>query len=72
MACQEEDAESVDVELGEDAELDAMLIENAGDVIPALARVVGGTTFVPYFQQFLPDLVKKLVSAKCLFRIGSF
>ena len=62
MACQEDDNES-DVELeDQEAEYDSMLIENAGDVIPAVASVVGGKGFVPYFQQFLPDLVKKLVS----------
>ena len=61
MACQEDDNES-DVELeDEEAEYDSMLIENAGDVIPAVATVVGGSNFVPYFQEFLPDLLKKLV-----------
>ncbi len=62
MASQEHDSEC-DVELDEaEAEHDSMLIENAGDMIPAVAKVVGGNNFIPYFREFMPDLVKKLVS----------
>ena len=39
-----------------------MVIEAAGDVLPAVAKVVGGATFVPYFASFLPDMIKRLVS----------
>ncbi len=63
MACQEEDVESGDVELEDaEAEYDSMLIENAGDVIPMVAKVTGGKSFVPYLTEFLPDLIKKIVS----------
>jgi hypothetical protein len=44
------------------AEHDAMLIEAAGDVIPAIAKLVGGQKFSPYFAGFLPDILKRLVS----------
>ena len=44
------------------AEYDAMLIESAGDVLPAAAKVVGGEVFAPYFAGFLPEMLKRLVS----------
>ncbi len=43
------------------AELDAMLIEKTGDVLPSLAQAVGGETFKPYFAGLLPQLVKRTV-----------
>lgn len=44
------------------AEYDAMLIEYAGETIPALAVAAGGETFAPYFAGFLPLLLSKMVS----------
>ncbi|XP_073431463.1 importin-4 isoform X3 [Dendrobates tinctorius] len=57
-ACQDE------AEDGEDqAEMDAMLIEYAGEGIPLVAAVVGGITFAPYFADFLPLLLNKTKSS---------
>ena len=44
------------------AEYDAMLVENAGDIMPAVAKIVGGETFAPYMAGLLPELLKKTVS----------
>lgn len=38
-----------------------MLIESAGDVLPAMAKLLGGQTFMPFFSSFLTDLQKRLV-----------
>ena len=46
----------------QESEYDTMVIENAGDVIPALAKVVGGETFIPIFANFLPEFMKRMVS----------
>ena len=43
------------------AELDAMLIEKTGDILPLLIQAVGGEVFKPYFAGFLPHLVKRTV-----------
>ena len=64
-ACQDENEEAEFAGAEEDddtAEHDAMLIEAAGDVLPAIAKVVGGAKFSPYLAGFLPDLLKRLVS----------
>ena len=62
IACQDTEEES-DPELDDpQAEYDAMLVEGAGDLIPAVAKVVGGEAFAPYLAGLLPDLLKKLVS----------
>lgn len=45
------------------AEYDAMLLEHAGEAIPALAAVAGGDAFAPFFAGFLPLLLCKTVSA---------
>lgn len=45
------------------AEYDAMLLEYAGEAIPALAAAAGGDTFAPFFAGFLPLLLCKTVSA---------
>lgn len=59
MACQDQlDDDAVD----EEAEYDTLLVENAGDVLPTLAKVLGGEMFAPYFVAMLPELLKKLVS----------
>ncbi|XP_005096783.1 importin-4 [Aplysia californica] len=57
VACQdqEEDAEE-DME----AEYDSMLIESAGDVLPVIARLMGGENFLPFFTSFVTDLLKRL------------
>ncbi|KAM8961445.1 importin-4 [Pelodytes ibericus] len=41
------------------AELDAMLVEYAGEGIPLVAAAVGGAMFAPYFAGFLPLLLSK-------------
>ena len=65
-ACQDEaEVEYPGAEVDDEdttAEHDAMLIEAAGDVLPAIAKVVGGPRFSPYFAGFLPDILKRLVS----------
>ena len=40
-----------------------MLLEHAGEAIPALAAVAGGDAFAPFFAGFLPLLLCKTVSA---------
>ncbi len=45
-----------------EAELDSMLIEDGGELLPAVAKVIGGQAFAPYFAGFLPELFKKTVS----------
>ncbi|XP_068094207.1 importin-4 [Hyperolius riggenbachi] len=57
-ACQDPEAE--DEEDKQQAEIDAMLIETAGDGIPLIAAAVGGATFTPYFAGFLPILLSKM------------
>lgn len=49
--------------LAPQAEYDAMLLEYAGEAIPALAAAAGGDTFAPFFAGFLPLLLCKTVSA---------
>lgn len=43
------------------AELDQMLVEKTGDVLPLFAQAIGGENFKLYFQQLLPDMLKKTV-----------
>ncbi|CAJ0964998.1 unnamed protein product [Ranitomeya imitator] len=45
------------------AEMDAMLMEYAGEGIPLIAAAVGGMTFAPYFADFLPLLLNKTKSS---------
>lgn len=40
-----------------------MLLEHAGEAIPALAAAAGGDAFAPFFASFLPLLLCKTVSA---------
>lgn len=40
-----------------------MLLEHAGEAIPALAAAAGGDNFAPFFAGFLPLLLCKTVSA---------
>ncbi|XP_069618553.1 importin-4 [Ranitomeya imitator] len=58
-ACQDE-AEGEDEQ---QAEMDAMLMEYAGEGIPLIAAAVGGMTFAPYFADFLPLLLSKTKSS---------
>lgn len=58
--CQDPDADDEDEQ---QAELDAMLIEYAGEGIPLIAAAVGGATFSPYFAEFLPLLLNKAKSS---------
>ena len=59
VACQEEEEEN---EEEQEAEFDAMLIESAGDVIPVMAKLVGGENFLCFLGGFLPDLLKRMVN----------
>ncbi|XP_063507551.1 importin-4 isoform X3 [Pongo pygmaeus] len=56
-ACQDTDEE--EEEDDDQAEYDAMLLEHAGEAIPALAAAAGGDSFAPFFAGFLPLLVCK-------------
>ncbi|XP_004864159.1 importin-4 isoform X2 [Heterocephalus glaber] len=56
IACQDTDEEEED---DSQAEYDAMLLEHAGEAIPALAAAAGGDTFAPFFAGFLPFLLCK-------------
>ncbi|XP_074090906.1 importin-4 [Macrotis lagotis] len=57
IACQ--DPEEDEEDEMEQAEYDDMLLEHAGEVIPALATAAGGETFAPFFAGFLPLLLRK-------------
>ncbi|XP_028747965.1 importin-4 [Peromyscus leucopus] len=57
-ACQDTEEEEEDEE-GDQAEYDAMLLEHAGEAIPALAAAAGGQAFAPFFASFLPLLLSK-------------
>lgn len=57
LACQDGDTSEEDEE---QAEFDLMLIESAGDVLPAMAKILGGEMFLPFFRSFLVDLLKRL------------
>ncbi|XP_065270616.1 importin-4 [Emys orbicularis] len=59
-ACQDDGLDEEDEEDEEQAEYDAMLLEYAGEGIPALAMAAGGDTFAPYFAGFLPLLLNKM------------
>ena len=41
------------------AELDQMLVEKTGDLLPAFASAIGGDNFKPYFTLYLPEIMKK-------------
>ncbi|XP_007947405.1 importin-4 [Orycteropus afer afer] len=56
-ACQDTDEEAEEEE--DQAEYDAMLLEHAGEAIPALAAAAGGDAFAPFFVGFLPLLLCK-------------
>ncbi|XP_072013320.1 importin-4-like [Amphiura filiformis] len=73
-ACQDQDEDDEDDEDGDQAELDAMLIECAGDLIPGLAQALGGQIFAPYFAGALPLLLtrtkKSCTAAEKSFAVG--
>ncbi|KAL0602788.1 Importin-4 [Plecturocebus cupreus] len=56
-ACQ--DTDEAEEEEEDQAEYDAMLLEHAGEAIPALAAAAGGDSFAPFFAGFLPLLLCK-------------
>ncbi|GFN80046.1 importin-4-like protein, partial [Plakobranchus ocellatus] len=58
VACQ--DQEEDDGEDEAEAEFDSMLIESAGDILPVIARIIGGQNFVGFFTHFVEDLLKRL------------
>ncbi|XP_037359017.1 importin-4 [Talpa occidentalis] len=57
-ACQDLEEEEEEEE-EEQAEYDAMLLEHAGEALPALAAAAGGDAFAPFFAGFLPLLLCK-------------
>ncbi|XP_068822112.1 importin-4 isoform X1 [Capricornis sumatraensis] len=57
-ACQDAEEEEEEEE-DDQAEYDAMLLEHAGEAIPALAAAAGGDAFAPFFAGFLPLLLCK-------------
>jgi hypothetical protein len=71
VACQDNEEDEDE----QQAEYDGMLIESAGDVLPVMARLLGGPTFAPFFASFITDLLKRLVctgtsvlTVTCLYR----
>ncbi|XP_038069954.1 importin-4-like isoform X2 [Patiria miniata] len=74
-ACQDQDDDDDDDDDGDQAEYDAMLIEYAGDLIPSLARALGGQAFAPYFAGTLPLLLsrtkKSCSAAEKSFSVGT-
>ena len=58
MASQDGEEDEVDED---QAEFDSILIESAGELVPSLAKLIGGQKFAPYFAGLLPELLKKLV-----------
>ncbi|KAH9499795.1 Importin-4 [Bulinus truncatus] len=56
VACQDQEDDDEESE----AEFDSMLIESAGDVLPVMARLMGGERFLPFFTSFVQDLLKRL------------
>ena len=61
MACQDDDDDGEETEDEEQAEHDCALVESAGELMPTLVKLISGPTFVPYFNELLPDLIKRLV-----------
>ncbi|CAL1538181.1 unnamed protein product [Lymnaea stagnalis] len=57
IACQDQEEDAEDES---EAEFDSMLIESAGDVLPVMARIMGGENFLPFFTSFVQDLLKRL------------
>lgn len=60
-ACQDDDDDD-DGSDDQEAEYDAFLVESAGEILPAVAKMVGGEAFMAYFKLFVPDLIKRAVS----------
>lgn len=56
VACQDNEEDEDE----QQAEYDSMLIESAGDVLPIMARLLGGPAFAPFFASFITDLLKRL------------
>jgi hypothetical protein len=56
-----EEQETDSEEDKEMAEYDGIVIENAAEILPSLAKVVGGDNFKPYLAGFLPEFLKRLV-----------
>ena len=64
MACQDAaDDDDTDAEDEEQAEHDCALVESAGELMPAIVKLIGGHQFAPYFADLLPQLLKRLVRA---------
>ena len=64
-ACQDEEDEEDDDE--EQAEYDTFLLEYAAGTLPLLAKITGSQVFTPYLKEFMPHLLKKCVSFKCVY-----
>nr|XP_048300005.1 importin-4 [Myodes glareolus] len=73
-ACQNAEEEEEDDD-EDQAEYDAMLLEHAGEAIPALAAAAGGQSFAPFFASFLPLLLSKMkqscTAAEKSFAVGT-
>lgn len=62
-ACQDDDDDD-DGSDDQEAEYDAFLVESAGEILPAVAKMVGGEAFMAYFKLFVPDLIKRAKSTQ--------
>ncbi|XP_038165776.1 importin-4 [Arvicola amphibius] len=74
-ACQNTEEEEEEDDDDDQAEYDAMLLEHAGEAIPALAAAAGGQSFAPFFASFLPLLLSKMkqnsTAAEKSFAVGT-
>ncbi|XP_064467073.1 importin-4-like [Ornithodoros turicata] len=60
LACQDEGSDDENDDDKEEAEFDEVLIESAGDLVPALAKAVPPEKFAPYLAGLLPLFLAKL------------
>ena len=69
--CQDRDDDDVaeygDTDEEQEAEYDSILVENAGELLPSLVKVIGGEVFRPHFNEFIKELTKKTVSNSILY-----
>lgn len=60
LASQDPDSDGEDAEEREEAEYDGLLIQMAGDLVPALAKALPAERFAPYMAGLLPLFMGKL------------
>ena len=58
----DDDASQTSVDDDSQSELDLMLIEKCGDLLPLYAKLIGGEAFKAYFNIILPTFIKKTVT----------